>query len=377
MGFQPHYLFDIVIAAISFAALVVLAGWSRELRPPARRIAQAVILISLLFVASFALLGTVRVSRLVPAVVVGWVRCIGLFAAVGSVWLAVVFLAVRLVPARTPGRRRVLKAAAGAALAAPAGLAAFAILHRNDLRFHEVDVRIPSLPPDLDGLRIAQLTDIHLSTFVPESLLEAAVGMANDARPHLTLVTGDLVTTKGDPLDNCLRCLRVLRADAGVFGCMGNHEIYAEAERYLETAAERTGIRFLRSDAQLLRFGSAGLNLAGVDYQRRGNPYLPHAESLIAPGALNVLLSHNPDVFPVAAQKGFDLTISGHTHGGQVTFEMVHPALNIARFTTPWVHGLYEKNGRSIWVSRGIGTIGVPARLGAPPEIVCLRLCAT
>jgi predicted MPP superfamily phosphohydrolase len=377
MGFQPHYLFDLVIAAIAAAALFVFAGWSRELRPGRRRLARAAILISLLFIGAFAFLGTVRVARLMPAAVVGWIRCIGLFAAVGSAYLFLVLLAVRLIPAPNPGRRRALKAVAGAALAAPAGLAAFAIVHRNDLRFREVDVRIPSLPPDLNGLRIAQLSDIHLSTFVPERLLETAVGMANDVRPHITVVTGDLVTTKGDPLDDCLVRLQALRADAGVFGCMGNHEIYAEAESYVEAAAARTGIRFLRSDAQLLRFGEATLNLAGVDYQRRGKPYLPHAETLANADALNILLSHNPDVFSVAGQKGFDLTVSGHTHGGQVTFEMIHPALNIARFTTPWVHGLYEKNGRSIYVSRGIGTIGVPARLGAPPEIVCLRLCAT
>jgi predicted MPP superfamily phosphohydrolase len=136
-------------------------------------------------------------------------------------------------------------------------------------------------------------------------------------------------------------------------------------------------MRFLRSDAQVLRFGNAALNLAGVDYQRRGRPYLRGAETLLVPDAFNVLLSHNPDVFPAAARKGFDLTIAGHTHGGQVNFEIIHPSLNVARFTTPYVYGKYEKDGRQMYVSRGIGTIGVPARLGAPPEVVCIRLCAT
>ena len=78
----------------------------------------------------------------------------------------------------------------------------------------------------------------------------------------------------------------------------------------------------------------------------------------------------------MAAEKGFDLTIAGHTHGGQVNFEMIHPALNIAKFITPFVYGVYENGPGRLWVSRGVGTIGVPARLNAPPEVVCLRLCA-
>jgi predicted MPP superfamily phosphohydrolase len=377
VGFQPHYLLDLIIAGAASGALLVFAWWSRALPRRRQILVLAAIFAALFFVGAFALLGTVRIARLVPAIVLAWLRCIGLFTAASSLYLLVVLAALRRVPSHTPQRRVALKAAAGAALAAPAGLAAFAILHRNDLFFREIDLRIPSLPPDLDGFRIAQLTDIHLSTFVPERLLETAVGMANDARPHITFVTGDLITTKGDPLDACLARLKALRADAGVFGCMGNHEIYAAAERYVESAAARTGIRFLRSDAQVLRFGKAALNLAGVDYQRRGRPYLRGAEALRVPDAFNVLLSHNPDVFPVAAEKGFDLTIAGHTHGGQVNFEMIHPSLNVARFTTPYVYGTYEKDGRQLYVSRGIGTIGVPARLGAPSEVVCIRLCAT
>jgi predicted MPP superfamily phosphohydrolase len=158
---------------------------------------------------------------------------------------------------------------------------------------------------------------------------------------------------------------------------MGNHEIYAEAEDEIDRVSPQFGARFLRSQSVQLRFGNATLNLAGVDYQRKTEPYLTGAEDLIVPGAYNLLLSHNPDVFPVAASQGFDLTLAGHTHGGQVTLEMIHPALNPVRFMTEYVHGLYSKGDRSIYVTRGIGTIGVPLRLGATPEIAIIRLCAT
>jgi len=105
--------------------------------------------------------------------------------------------------------------------------------------------------------------------------------------------------------------------------------------------------------------------------------YFGRAETLTRPDAFNVLLSHNPDVFPVAARKGFPLTIAGHTHGGQIRFEILRQDLSIVRFITPYYDGLYRENGSSIFVSRGIGTIALPARLGAPPEVALLRLCRT
>ena len=101
----------------------------------------------------------------------------------------------------------------------------------------------------------------------------------------------------------------------------------------------------------------------------------------MAPNAVNVLLSHNPDVFAVAVSQGYDFTIAGHTHGGQVNVEILSQSLNIARFITPFVYGYYSLKRpsgapASIYVSRGIGTIGLPVRIGAPPEIPLLRLVA-
>jgi predicted MPP superfamily phosphohydrolase len=205
--------------------------------------------------------------------------------------------------------------------------------------------------------------------------LAHAVAMANETNAHLALVTGDMISVYRDPLDACLKHLAGLRSEAGIFGCLGNHEVYASAEDYATELGARLGIRYLRSEAVRLKFGDAAMNLAGVDYQRFRKPYLTGAEKLVEPGAFNVMLSHNPDVFPVAVRQGYDLTIAGHTHGGQVRVEILREDLNIARFFTPYVDGLYTEGGRAIFVSRGIGTIGLPARLGAPPEVALLRLC--
>jgi hypothetical protein len=92
---------------------------------------------------------------------------------------------------------------------------------------------------------------------------------------------------------------------------------------------------------------------------------------------VNIMLSHNPDVFPVAARQGYALTIAGHTHGGQVNFEILDKNVDIALAFTPYARGLYKQGNSSIYVSSGIGTIGVPVRVGAPPEVSLIQLCAS
>jgi hypothetical protein len=135
---------------------------------------------------------------------------------------------------------------------------------------------------------------------------------------------------------------------------------------------------FLRSRTRKLVFNGHPLYFSGVDYQSRSRgPMLADAEKLAVPGEINILLSHNPDVFRISPQKGFQLTLSGHTHGGQIAVEYLNPHLNAARFVTPFVAGYYHERGGSLYVSRGVGTIGVPARIGVPPEVTLIRLCAT
>jgi predicted MPP superfamily phosphohydrolase len=313
-----------------------------------------------------------------PAEIAGAVAQIWLFGSTAGylAYRAVRFLGRRMWgPAFDASRRRLLNTTGSALLAAPFAIVGYgALIERLDFHVREVEIPVPNLPDGLDGLRLLHLSDIHLSAFLSEKDLARVIDSANELRPHLALVTGDLITAAGDPLEACLRQLARLRADAGILGCMGNHEGYAMAENFTERAGARLGIPFLRGRAQPLHFGGAVLNVAGVDYQRAKDSYLPGAARLVLPGAYNVLLSHNPDVFPVAAEQGYDLTLAGHTHGGQVTVEILHQSINAARFSTPYVYGLYRRGAAAEYVTRGIGTIGVPVRFGAPPEIALLRL---
>jgi predicted MPP superfamily phosphohydrolase len=187
-------------------------------------------------------------------------------------------------------------------------------------------------------------------------------------------MTGDLISKPGDPLHATIDAVAELKADSGVWGCMGNHEQYARCRGEAQVYGRQKGVEFLRQDARMLRFGDARLNLVGVDYQRQGRPYLTGVEQAIQPGVVNLLLSHNPDVFPKAADLGFDLVLSGHTHGGQITLEIVEQTVNPGRFLTPFVSGVYQIGGSSIYVSRGVGTVTLPMRLGAEPEVAIIRL---
>jgi predicted MPP superfamily phosphohydrolase len=300
-----------------------------------------------------------------------------------AVVMYMVFETVRnhLDAATNQSRRRALNAAGSALVAAPfAAMGYGALIERTRFEVRQVEVLLDRLPADLEGLRILHLSDIHLGAFLSERELARVIDASCALRPHIAFVTGDFISAAGDPLEACIRQLARVKADAGMFGCLGNHERYARAEAKASALAAEAGIPILRGQARLLRWGNAVLNVAGVDYQRGSSreKYLLGAQQLVYPEGFNVLLSHNPDVFPVAARQGYDLLLSGHTHGGQVTFEILDESINPARFFTPYVRGLYrlrpEDTSTAAYVTPGIGTIGIPARIGAPPEISLLTL---
>lgn len=284
-----------------------------------------------------------------------------------------------------------------------------------------VDVPVANLPPELDGLRIAQLSDIHIGDYMPPREIARAVSMANDLKPDLSVVTGDFVSGEGDPLDTCIRELAKLHAPLGVWGCNGNHEIYAGVEDDAERLFHENGMRLLRARNQVIEHNGARFNLIGVDYQRdhmvsgeRTGPMLAEIEHLVRRDMPNILLSHNPNSFRRAAELGIELSLAGHTHGGQVKVEIVDHSVTPARLISPFVAGLYRlpmENGQShgqshdgatgilgataparatgvpgttgvparparaaLYVNRGLGTFGFPVRIGVPPEITLITL---
>jgi predicted MPP superfamily phosphohydrolase len=311
-----------------------------------------------------------------------------------------------------PSRRYFFRTATALAGAGPFLTAVYGFAaERLDYQVRHVDIPMPNLPAGLEGMKIVQISDIHLSSYMPRLQVRRAVNMANDLGADLALVTGDFITGAGDPIADCIDEVRGLRAPLGVWGCNGNHEIYARAEDTAQILFAQAGMKLLRSENAQLTFNGASFNLIGVDYQRertnggRRVQLLQHAEPLVRRDMPNLLMSHNPNAFNRAAELGIELTLAGHTHGGQIQVEILDHRLSPARFITDYVAGLYRRpmfapapNERaasagsafetshgplfpnrsqmmaSIYVNRGLGTVGAPVRLGVPPEITLLTL---
>jgi predicted MPP superfamily phosphohydrolase len=300
-----------------------------------------------------------------------------------------------------PSRRYFFRAATAAAGAAPflGAMYGFAT-ERLNYQVRRVEIPIAKLPPALDGMKIAQLSDIHLSGYMPRAQVRRAVDMANELGADLAVVTGDFITGASDPLEDCIDEVRQLRAPLGVWGCNGNHEIYAHAEDAAQFFFAQAGMKLLRDENAQLTFNGARFNLLGVDYQRertaggRRLQMLANAAPLVRRDMPNILLSHNPNSFNRAVELGIELTLSGHTHGGQIQVEILDHRLSPARFITDYIAGLYRRplgadskltsselvaSGNSLvpahlYVNRGLGTVGAPVRLGVPPEISLIVL---
>jgi predicted MPP superfamily phosphohydrolase len=246
---------------------------------------------------------------------------------------------------------------------------------RRLARVVRVDVPIAGLPQELDGYAIAQISDIHVGPTIKRAYLNAIVNKVNSLKPDAIAVTGDLVDGSVQRLALHTAPLARLAAPDGVFFVTGNHEYYSGAEQWI-AEVRRLGLRVLLNEHVIRRRGQAALMIAGVtDFTAQHfNPAHKSDPQQAAAGApddvaVKVLLAHQPRSAPAAADAGFDLQLSGHTHGGQF-----FPWNLFVPLQQPFVAGLNRV--RSLWVytSRGTGYWGPPKRFGAPSEITLVRL---
>ncbi len=282
-------------------------------------------------------------------------------------------------------RRQFLERAALAMSAAPFVACAYGLLYeRVDLETTYPRIRLRRLPKAFHGFRIAQLSDIHIGPFMSAEEIRKYVAATNRLKPDVVVLTGDFVTWDAATQVAVVKSLAGLKAPFGVFGCLGNHEIWTGTEASITRLFAQEGIQILRQQSELIELMGERLNLIGVDFQthsrlgthRAGfvNTYLAGIEALLIPDTANVLLCHNPNAFDRASALGVDLTLSGHTHGGQVALEFVHRNISPSTLITKYIKGWFQKDGAQLYVNRGIGTIGVPIRLNAPPEITLFEL---
>jgi predicted MPP superfamily phosphohydrolase len=249
------------------------------------------------------------------------------------------------------------------------------LVRRRVFRVVTRDVKVAGLPVALDGLRVAHLSDLHVGTLTPRAWGLRWARAANAAKPDLTVVTGDLVTS-GNAHDEAIAdVLGALRAPLGVVSSMGNHDYFGE-EEHLVAALRARGVTVLRNEGVAIERGGARLWLAAIDDTWTRRDDLGRALAQRPEGLPTVLLAHDPERFDQAADAGVELVLSGHTHGGQVAMPFMARALNLAKLRYKYTLGFYERGRSRLYVHPGLGTTGPPMRLGAAPEVTVLVLRA-
>lgn len=267
-------------------------------------------------------------------------------------------------------------ACAGLSLAALLGGAYAVVIRRRWVQVRRVPLHFAELPPAFEGYRIVQISDLHIGNFAGATTLQRWVTMANAQKPDLIVVTGDLLSTGSTFVPTLVHGLKGLKAPDGVAMCPGNHDYWVDGDHFFN-ALNRAGVQVLRNEGRFLARGEELLFLAGVDdtWTRRFD--LDAALQLRLPHTMTILLAHDPALFPMAARKGVSLTLSGHTHGGQWAVPFL-PKWNLSARVFPFTVGLYERREGSklarLYVNRGLGTTGPPARIGAAPEITVFTL---
>jgi predicted MPP superfamily phosphohydrolase len=279
--------------------------------------------------------------------------------------------------AEDPGRRAFLRTAA---VASTGAAAAFGVVGSRqaygDPLITRMTLRFSDLPMGLDGLRLAHLSDLHAGPLVGAGTLRRWRELAEREHPELLLFTGDLVDSLPEELEPLLEAFRGFQPPLGRFAVLGNHD-YFDDPRPIWADLEREGIRCLENRSALVQRGGATLAVMGLQDPMARNGRFRHL--IFGPGprpveaardlpadSFRICLNHRPSEWEQALAAGARLTLSGHTHGGQIN---PIPGFSSAHLIGPRTDGLYREGDDLLYVSRGLGVVGLPIRIAAPPEI--------
>jgi len=273
---------------------------------------------------------------------------------------------------------RLAAVAAGGAIALDSTL-----IEPNRPRIVRQEVALRRWPARLDGFTIALLSDFHYDHLFSEHPIHAAIGMVNNLRPDIVVLTGDFVTvTPSQALesdqkaaaaaDPCARLLRQIQARHGLWAVLGNHDFFTDSG-IVSSALESQGIRVLGNQSVPIEAGGARFWLAGVNDVFSETADLDAALGAVPREEATVLLAHEPDFADRASRHPVDLQLSGHSHGGQVRLPLLGP-LYLPYLGRKYVWGLYRIGPLTLYTNPGLGTFGVPVRWNCPPEITLLTL---
>lgn len=285
------------------------------------------------------------------------------------------------------GRREFLSRMGWSAGSVPYVLVGYSVFNTlYDFKTHRVTVPISNLPRPLEGLRIVQLSDLHAGSFFSSRPMQEAVDLTLSEKPDLITITGDFVNNNDQELEKIAPALNRLSAPLGVYGCLGNHDHYANTPAVIQRLAN-SPVDLLINKHRGLEIDGASLYVIGTDNTGFNQRYadLPRALDGIEQGdnQFHLLLAHDPTFWDLYVRPQFpqiDLMLCGHTHGGQIGIELGPIRWSLARFAYSRWAGLYRElqpqnnQDQFLYVNRGLGTVGPPIRFGVHPEITVLTL---
>ena len=273
------------------------------------------------------------------------------------------------------GRRTFLRLAGSGTIGAIAATPLLTSLATaRDYQVRRIPMYFPNLPSELEGLTIAQISDIHSGVYMSANDMNTIFEIVNSLHPTITTVTGDLVDTNDTEIPPLHSALKTLKADRGVYAVLGNHDHFATGDK-VAAAVSDAGLTVMRNAHETLSIDGANLSLIGIDdcSPRRNFADLERAVDGLDEESFKVMLVHQPRFWEEAKSANMDLTLVGHTHGGQVGVEAFGMKLYPVYLAYDHPMGHYIEDGKQLYVNVGVGMVGTPIRL-VRPEIALFEL---
>jgi predicted MPP superfamily phosphohydrolase len=276
------------------------------------------------------------------------------------------------------GRRMFLKRSGLTTAAAVGSLPIIASLATaRDYQLNRIKLKIPGFPSELNGLTLVQVSDIHSGIYMTEHNMKEIIELVNGLRPDIVMVTGDFVDSANSQIEPLSNALKDLRAEIAVYGCLGNHDHFATAER-VSGAAENRGVKMLNNSHEKIVLDNRKITVVGIDDAGKGRSNFARFDQAlhgVDPESFTIMLTHRPEAWDESRARGANLTLAGHTHGGQVGFQLGPLNLNPVYLVHKYAMGLYENEQKYLYVNVGVGMVGVPIRM-VRPEIAEITLAS-
>jgi predicted MPP superfamily phosphohydrolase len=286
-------------------------------------------------------------------------------------------------------RRKFLRTATFALSSYAFAGAAYGIIRHDAFKIDKQQINIKNLPQELKGLTITLLSDIHAGQYMPEDEMRDYANIVNDLGSDIIIIPGDFVNFDPQDSKSVARAFRDMKAKYGVYGTLGNHDFFVNPDYVADVMNNESPVKILRNKHDKITVNGKDLYLLGVDDTRDSGIRMNEAilnyidNTMAEAGASNtgfnespkILLCHKPYAFDDIAKRGLDLVLAGHTHGGQVVpFKFGDFNLSFAAFVSKYISGYYNIGNANMYISRGLGTVGLPIRLNCPPEITKITL---